>query len=142
MTGNIEQPKDSSKLQFMSLVAFMNQLGYTYIQGKFYGPKPAEVIHFGTGVKLHNSVWDYTCKEKALYIPHFHYAQRQKSPFCIDGCLLRKALAAKIIDDVHLQANKKGEVKVMKHWVRFTSYDAYIVYKGVLALNTRTSANE
>jgi hypothetical protein len=131
---NIEVPKDSSKLQFMSLCSFMHQLGYTYYTGQFWTAcgTGAEVIRFNTAVRLYNCDWEYVSKEKALYIPGFHHYYREKSPFCVDGILLRKAIASKILEKVTLQANKQGVVKTQNHWVKFAHNDAYILYKGVL----------
>jgi hypothetical protein len=134
MTDQIEQPKDSSNLQLMSLCAFMHQLGYFCEANKFYGPAGmgAEIIHFNTAVKLHNSTWEYANKDKAVYVPEFHRGQREKSPFVVDGYMLGKMMSSKILETVAMQSDKHGVVKVQKSWVRFTNDDTYTICKGLL----------
>lgn len=126
-------PNDSTKIQYLSLCAFMFELGYTHCHDGFYSSNPsADLIHYNTAVRLHNSTWEYCNKEKGLYVPCFHYGQREKSPFCIDGRMLRKALASKIVEYVYLQSNKHNVVTCQKQWVQFTNQDIYNLFKGLL----------
>lgn len=129
-----EQPKDSSKIQLMSLLAFAHELGYSYFNNQFWGCRASgtECISFNKVVQLHNADWEYVSRTKALYAPYFHLDQGDRSPFCIDGYLLRKLLSAKIVHFVHLQADKHGRVKCQKQWVNFTSEDTYVLYQRLL----------
>lgn len=135
---DIPQPLDSGQLQLMSLTAFMHQLGYAYLRGVFYGSNPAaEIVSFNTAVKLHNCTWSAWVNvapnlKKGHYVPSFHEHLGHKSPFTLHGYLLTKAQVSKIITDVNLQANKHGEIKVMKQWVRFTNEDTYTLFRGML----------
>lgn len=114
-----EQIKDTKHIQLQSLVAFMNQLGYTYdsYSSKFYDiyNRGKEVVRFNTAVTLHNN--------PAFLIFDWH-------PFHTDRYAYVKAYHSRIVRKVKLQSDRRGNVKCQSHKVEFLEFDYYDLFMG------------
>lgn len=127
-----DEIKQTDKLQLKSLCAFMHSLGYTYCRGQFLGSdySGAPIVHFNTAVKLHNQDWYFTDDGKGI-VPGFH-VNVLNSPFTFDSYTLNKALSAKILDRVKLQANRYGRIVCQSHKVAFYDSSYYQLFEGEL----------
>ena len=133
-TENILLPEeiiDTYKLQFKSLTEFMQGLGYTY-EGRLFGSphfvshdyenKARRSISVRTGTLLHNGA--YTDSHGR----GFDY------PFDFSHYKIRKAKAAKIVNIVNIQLNKKtGHIRTTSNLVSFVdkAYE-YMLYSKYL----------
>jgi hypothetical protein len=133
-TENILLPEeiiDTYKLQFKSLTEFMHGLSYEY-EGRLFGSphfvsydyenKARRSISIHTAVKLHNN----------HYADHSGYFY--KVPFDFSPYKVRKARAAKIVNIVSLQLNKKtGHIYVSSNLVNFLDKEyEYMLYSKYL----------
>lgn len=133
-TENILLPEeiiDTYKLQFKSLTEFMQGLGYTY-EGRLFGSphfvsydyenKARKSISVHTACLLHNNVYaDWHGKDF-------------KAPFDFSHYKIRKAKAAKIVNIVNIQLNKKtGHIRTTSNLVNFVdpAYE-YMLYSKYL----------
>lgn len=133
-TENILLPKeiiDTYKLQFKSLSEFMQGLGYTY-QGRILGSphfvshdyenKARRSISLRTATLLHNGAYADS------HGRGFDY------PFDFSHYKIRKAKAAKIVNIVNIQLNKKtGHIRTTSNLVSFVdkAYE-YMLYSKYL----------
>lgn len=108
------QPKDSSKIQLASVIAFMQQLKYEYLtptrsftSGHPYN-KGKEYISLNTAILLHNNFYT-ECHGKWLDYPFDN----------IPSGWFQEAKASKIVKTVSLQNSRKRGILVGKHWVKF-----------------------
>lgn len=112
-----DEIKDSNKLQTVSLTNFMLCLGYEpvyYVNGILCFESDCltnvgrSTISFHNAVKLHNT--DYL---------DWH-GKQFKEPFNFDAYKIKRALAARIVQVVNLQKNRKtGIIKPTSHIVKF-----------------------
>ena len=124
-TENILLPEeiiDTYKLQFKSLTEFMQGLGYAY-EGRLFGSphfvsydyenKARKSISLRTATLLHNGAYtDWHGKDF-------------KAPFNFSQYKIRKAKAAKIVNIVNIQLNKKtGHIRTTSNLVNFVD-EAY-----------------
>lgn len=133
-TENILLPEeiiDTYKLQLKSLTEFMRGLGYTY-EGRLFGSphfvsydyenKARKSISVHTACLLHNGAYtDWHGKDF-------------KAPFDFSHYKIRKAKAAKIVNIVNIQLNKKtGHIRTTSNLVNFVdpAYE-YMLYSKYL----------
>lgn len=115
-----EQIKDTKYIQLQSLVAFMDQLGYSYdsYSSKFYDiyNPGKEVVRFNTAVELHNN-------PVLLIVNESH-------PFHTDRYTYIKAYHSRIVLKVKLQSDRHGNVKCQSNKVKFVFEDYYDLFMG------------
>jgi hypothetical protein len=133
-TENILLPEeiiDTYKLQFKSLTEFMRGLNYEY-EGRLFGSphfvsydyenKARKSISVHTACLLHNNAYsDWHGKDF-------------KAPFDFSHYKIRKAKAAKIVNIVNIQLNKKtGHIRTTSNLVNFVdkAYE-YMLYSKYL----------
>lgn len=133
-TENILLPEeiiDTYKLQFKSLTEFMRGLDYTY-EGRMFGSphfvsydyenKARKSISVRTATLLHNGAYSDS------HGRGFDY------PFDFSHYKIRKAKAAKIVNIVNIQLNKKtGHIRTTSNLVNFVdaAYE-YMLYSKYL----------
>lgn len=133
-TENILLPEeiiDTYKLQFKSLTEFMRGLNYEYVGRIFGSPhflscdyenKARKSISVHTAVKLHNGFYSDSNGRGFDY------------PFDFSHYKIRKAKAAKIVNIVNIQLNKKtGHIRTTSNLVNFVDpgYE-YLLYSKYL----------
>lgn len=126
-----EEIKNTEKIQLKSLVGFMAGLGYeykrdwpcrspAYFYSYEYSNKARQRISFQTSCKLHNG-----------YYLEWH-GKKFDPPFDFDPYSIKKALAAKIVVQCHLQQNKKtGFIRASSQLVQFVEpvYESFLHQK-------------
>lgn len=120
---------DSTKVQLLSLVNAMENIGYRFdrFYNIFHNPdhKAASIISFYTAVRLHNCYWtrvgDYG------WIPDFHFfsMSANKSPFRLTSYQINIFKAHKIVETVHLQKTKQNMLRPVQHLVKWVDEDYY-----------------
>lgn len=118
-----EEIKDTTQLQLTSLINFMTELKYEplyFVKGLIcfesdcLSNKARAIISLQTAIDLHNGVYlDW-------------HGGRFKDPFNFDVYKLQRAIAARIVQVVNLQKNKKTSIiKPTSHIVKFVEQSYY-----------------
>lgn len=120
----------SDKLQLKSLIAFMHQLGYSYLRGEFLGSNysGAPIVRFNTAVRIYNNSWH---KVENGFVP-VHHVNVLNSPFETDAYNFNKLMASRIVSRVKLQSNKRGYIKCQSNKGTFVDTNYYQLFEGEL----------